>query len=96
MDSFFDRIPREYHDKLQHAIDAVNETNEFLRQVKARFGTNDHKLLAEKMGQVFDGIEVTENTISELEELSILHQSRREYCQNLMDEIANKPRETAE
>ena len=62
--------------------------------MKARFGTNDHKLLTEKIKQIFDGIEVTENTISELEELSILHQSRREYCQNLMDEIANKPQKT--
>jgi len=89
MGSFFDDIPAAFHERLKNAINEVNETNELLRQVKKRFGTDDPKELAEKTGMVFDGIPVTQEAVAELEDLKIMHESRRSQCQEILDEIAN-------
>ena len=88
MESFFEGIPEKYHEELQAAIDAVNETNELLRQVKKRFGTNVPTELTEKLGEEFEGITVTQEAIDELKELSTLHESRRQACQAILDEIS--------
>ncbi|MDH5191482.1 MAG: hypothetical protein OEW89_09550 [Gammaproteobacteria bacterium] len=88
MSSFFDGIPEAYQTPLQKAIDDVNETNELLRQVKKRFGTDIPDELQEKIGKEFEGITVTEEAIKELEILIDTHQERRRVCQEILDEIA--------
>ncbi|MDH5436961.1 MAG: hypothetical protein OEX83_09385 [Gammaproteobacteria bacterium] len=88
MESFFEGIPEKYHGELKIAIDAVNETNELLRQVKKRFGTNDLLELTEKTGEECDGIVVTHEAIDELEKLILLHESRRQACQAILDGVA--------
>lgn len=88
MESFFEGIPEKYHGELQTAIDAVNETNELLRQVKKRFGTNVLSELIEKEGEEFEEITVTREAIDELEKLISLHESRRQVCQTILNRIA--------
>ena len=88
MSTFMDHVPERYHSVLRDAIDAVTETKILLDQVETRFGTREPDTLRGLMGSTFDGIVVTEEAVTELQNLLELHRERRAECQALMDTVS--------
>ncbi|MBT4837496.1 MAG: hypothetical protein HON94_09150 [Methylococcales bacterium] len=87
--SFFEGIPNQFHDALKSAIEAVNETNEMIRQVKTRFEIENLAELNQKKGESFGGYEINDQAIEEFDALLTEHESRRQACQSILDKAAN-------
>jgi hypothetical protein len=87
--SFLAGIPEQFHDSLRTSIDAVNETNELIRQVKQRFEVEELADLEQKKGDSFDGYQIDDVAIKEFKDLLNEHEARRQTCQQILDQAAN-------
>lgn len=88
MDDFFRNIPEAYHEPLDAAIAAINESKAMLADVQARFGTADPARLRQRMGESCGDAVIGEETVAALEELLAHHEERREACRALLERIA--------
>jgi len=90
MRSFFDNVPEEYIPELRDVIQSMRETQGLLQHVRERYGTDVPDELRKKIGEEFDGVEVTEETIKELETLTELHEERRTAIKEVFQRIAGE------
>ena len=90
MSSFFENVPPEYVPELRTLIESLRETQAMIQQVQKRFGTDQPDALRELMGQEFDGVTVTEESVEELKILQGIHEERREAIRSVFNRIGGK------
>ena len=86
MDDFLRHVPDDFQAPLTRVIEAITESKVMLDEVAQRYGTTDPEELRERVGEVCDGIEISEETVGALEALHEMHEQRRELCRRLMDD----------